>query len=94
MFAAMVLGASGIQAGTRFVLSEEASSHRDFKNYVLKAGEGDTMLVMKSLMPVRMLRNSFFHRVATAEQAGRLSRKSENVAGKRTGEKGRVRGRP
>ena len=42
MFAAMALGAVGVQIGTRFVLSEEASSHPDFKNYVLKAGEGDT----------------------------------------------------
>ena len=48
MFAAMALGASGVQLGTRFVLSEEASSHPDFKNYVLNAEEGDTMLTHKN----------------------------------------------
>ncbi len=68
MFAAMALGASGVQLGTRFVLSEEASSHPDFKNYVLNAEEGDTMLTLKTLMPVRMLRNNFFNQVTTAEQ--------------------------
>ncbi len=43
-------------------MSEEASSHPDFKNYVLKAGEGDTKLTLKSLMPVRMLKNAFLKR--------------------------------
>ena len=92
MFAAMALGAAGIQAGTRFVLSEEASSHRDFKNYVLKAEEGDTMLAMKSLMPVRMLRNSFFHQVAAAEQAGASAENLKMLLGKGRAKRGMFEG--
>jgi enoyl-[acyl-carrier protein] reductase II len=92
MFAAMALGAAGIQAGTRFVLSEEASSHQDFKNYVLKAGEGDTMLAMKSLMPVRMLRNSFFHQVAAAEQAGASAENLKMLLGKGRAKRGMFEG--
>ena len=71
MFAAMSLGASGVQIGTRFVLSEEASSHPDFKNYVLKSGEGDTILTMKTLMPVRMLKNNFFKQVTPLKKRER-----------------------
>jgi len=92
MFAAMALGAAGIQAGTRFVLSEEASSHQDFKNYVLKAGEGDTMLAMKSLMPVRMLRNSFFRQVAAAEQAGASAESLKMLLGRGRARKGMFEG--
>jgi len=92
MFAAMALGASGIQAGTRFVLSEEASSHHDFKNYVLRAGEGDTILTLKSLMPVRMLKNSFFSQVAAAEQAGASAENLKNLLGKGRAKKGMFEG--
>src|SRR5215831_4336332 len=59
MLAAMVLGADGVQIGSRFVCSFEASSHVDFKNAVVNAKEGDTMLTMKKLVPVRMLKNHF-----------------------------------
>ena len=92
MFAAMALGASGVQIGTRFVLSEEASSHPDFKNYVMKAGEGDTMLAMKSLMPVRMLKNNFFKRVAAAEQAGATEENLKTLLGKGRAKKGMFEG--
>ncbi len=92
MFAAMVLGASAVQIGTRFVLSEEASSHPDFKNYVLRAGEGDTMLTMKSLMPVRLLRNSFFKQVIAAEQSGASVEKIKTLLGKGRAKKGMFEG--
>ncbi len=92
MFAAMVLGASGVQIGTRFVLSEEAGSHPDFKNYVLKAGEGDTMLTMKSLMPVRLLKNQFFKQVAAAEQAGASAENLKTLLGKGRAKKGMFEG--
>ncbi|HEY0042153.1 MAG TPA: nitronate monooxygenase, partial [Flavisolibacter sp.] len=59
MLAAMVLGAEGVQVGTRFVASEEASSHMAFKEAVIQSAEGDTQLVMKKLTPVRLLKNSF-----------------------------------
>ncbi len=92
MFAAMSLGASGVQIGTRFVLSEEASSHPDFKNYVLKAGEGDTMLTLKSLMPVRMLKNGFFRQVNSAEQDGASEEKLRALLGKGRAKKGMFEG--
>jgi enoyl-[acyl-carrier protein] reductase II len=63
MLAAMVLGADGVQVGSRFVASEESSSHRDFKQMVVDAKEGDTLLTLKELAPVRMLKNKFFQDV-------------------------------
>ncbi len=92
MFAAMSLGASGVQIGTRFVLSEEASSHPDFKNYVLKAAEGDTILTLKSLMPVRMLKNSFFNQVNAAEKEGASEEKLRALLGKGRAKKGMFEG--
>ncbi len=67
MKAAMILGASGVQIGSRFVASEEASCHPDFKNAVVNAREGDTMLMLKELTPVRLLKNPFFEQVQQAE---------------------------
>tara|TARA_R100000935_G_C2815836_1_gene157272 strand:+ start:360 stop:1301 length:942 start_codon:yes stop_codon:yes gene_type:complete len=63
MLAAMVLGADGVQVGSRFVASEESSSHRAFKQMVVDAKEGDTQLTLKELAPVRMLKNKFFDSV-------------------------------
>src|SRR5450631_3415794 len=88
MFAAMALGASGVQIGTRFVLSEEASSHPDFKDYILKSVEGDTVLALKSLIPVRMLKNDFFKQLAAAEQAGASVEKLKEILGNGRAKKG------
>ncbi len=63
MLAAMVLGADGVQIGSRFVASEESSSHQAFKQMVVDAKEGDTLLTLKELAPVRMLKNKFFQDV-------------------------------
>lgn len=92
MFAAMALGASAVQVGTRFVMSREASSHPDFKNFILKAGEGDTKLVMKSLMPVRILKNHFFSQVEAAEQAGASKESLLELLGKGRAKKGMLEG--
>jgi len=92
MFAAMALGASAVQIGTRFVLSDEASSHPDFKNYVLKSGEGDTILAMKSLMPVRLLKNNFYKKVAEAEQSGATAEILNSLLGKGRAKKGMFEG--
>ncbi len=70
MLACMVLGAEGVQMGSRFVASEEASSHPDFKDRVIHSAEGDTILTMKQLNPVRMMRNTFFQQVFEAERRG------------------------
>lgn len=63
MLAAMVLGADGVQVGSRFVASHEASSHQAFKEMVVTAKEGDTVLTLKELAPVRLLKNRFFEQI-------------------------------
>ena len=63
MLAAMVLGADGVQIGSRFVASDEASSHISFKEEVVKAKEGDTQLTLKELVPVRLIKNKFYEDV-------------------------------
>lgn len=67
MLAAMVLGADGVQVGSRFVASIEASSHSNFKNMVIASQEGDTQLSLKHLTPVRLLKNDFYKKVQDAE---------------------------
>ncbi|WP_271393527.1 NAD(P)H-dependent flavin oxidoreductase [Aequorivita sinensis] len=63
MLATMILGADGVQVGSRFVASDEASSNHAFKQMVVDAKEGDTQLTLKELAPVRMLKNEFFESV-------------------------------
>lgn len=63
MLAAMVLGADAVQIGSRFVATPEASSHKNFKEMVVKAQEGDTVLTLKELAPVRLLKNKFYEDV-------------------------------
>ncbi len=60
MLAAMVLGADGVQMGSRFAASVESSSHPDFKQTILKVQEGDTQLTLKELAPVRLIKNKFY----------------------------------
>ncbi len=67
MLAAMVLGAEGVQIGSRFVCTPEASSHINFKNKILETEEGQTELVLKQLTPVRLLKNEFYQQVKDAE---------------------------
>jgi enoyl-[acyl-carrier protein] reductase II len=82
MLAAMVLGAEGVQMGSRFVASEEASSHIHFKEKVIEAKEGDTLLAMKKLMPVRLLKNNFFEQVQQAENLGATAEAIKELLGK------------
>lgn len=70
MLAAFALGADGVQIGSRFAVAEESSAHENFKNAIIQAHEGDTKLSLKSLTPVRLLRNDFALKVAEAEQKG------------------------
>lgn len=92
MFAAMALGAAGVQIGTRFAMSKEASSHPDFKNLAIKSEEGDTMLALKSLVPVRILKNHFFKQVSAAEQAGVSPEELKTLLGKGRAKKGMFEG--
>ncbi|MFN3917935.1 MAG: NAD(P)H-dependent flavin oxidoreductase [Flavobacteriales bacterium] len=66
MLAAMNLGADGVQIGSRFVASAESSAHQNFKNAVISAKEGDTLLTLKELTPVRLIKNPFFNKVQEA----------------------------
>jgi enoyl-[acyl-carrier protein] reductase II len=68
MLAAMVLGAEGVQMGSRFVASEEASSHLDFKKAVINSKEGDTMLTLKEITPVRIIKNDFYEAIIAARK--------------------------
>ncbi len=67
MLAAFALGADAVQMGSRFVACIEASSHLNFKNKVINAGEGETLMSMKKLTPVRLLKNDFSDRIEAAE---------------------------
>lgn len=92
MLAAMALGASGVQVGSRFVASEEASSHINFKNAVVSATEGDTILSMKQLTPVRLLKNRFYEEVKEAEQRGATVEELKTILGHGRAKKGMFEG--
>ena len=92
MLAAMVLGAEGVQMGSRFVASEEASSHINFKNAVINAAEGDTHLSMKALTPVRLLKNRFYEQVAAAEKSGVSTDELRELLGRGRAKKGMMEG--
>jgi enoyl-[acyl-carrier protein] reductase II len=92
MFAAMVLGAEGVQMGSRFVASVESSSDRRFKEYVVQAKEGDTLLTLKQLTPVRMMRNQFFEQVQDAERRGATANELKELLGKGRAKKGMFEG--
>ena len=92
MLAAMVLGAEGVQVGSRFVASEEASSHLKFKQAILEVKEGDTALTLKQLTPVRMIKNKFFKEIQEAEWKGATSDELQSLLGKSRAKKGMFEG--
>lgn len=92
VFAAMSLGAEGAQLGTRFLASEEASSHPEFKRLVTELKEGDTRLVLKQLTPVRMIRNRFWEQVNAAEERGADVEELRALLGKGRSKKGMFEG--
>ena len=88
MLAAMVLGAEGIQAGSRFVGSNESSAHLKFKQAILSAVEGDTQLSLKQLTPVRLMKNKFYDQVQQAQQNCVSVEALQNLLGKGRAKKG------
>jgi len=92
MLAAMVLGASGVQIGSRFVASAEASSHIDFKNLVIQTKEGDTELSLKKVTPVRLIKNKFYQQIHKAEQQGASKEELEKILGRGRAKKGMFEG--
>jgi enoyl-[acyl-carrier protein] reductase II len=92
MLAAMILGAEGVQMGSRFVASEEASSHGNFKNMVINSQEGDTILTMKQLTPVRVIKNEFYRQVQEAEWRGATMDELKTLLGRARAKKGMFEG--
>lgn len=92
MLAAMVLGADGVQVGSRFVASHEASSHPNFKEMVVKAGEGDTILTLKELAPVRLLKNKFYQDIERMYQSSPSKEDLIGLLGRARAKKGMFEG--
>ncbi len=92
MLATMVLGASGVQIGSRFVATPEASSHNNFKNAVVNANEGDTELTLKALTPVRLLKNKFYNDVINAQNNCASKDELENLLGRGRAKLGMYKG--
>lgn len=92
ILAAMILGADAVQIGTRFVASEEASSHINFKNEVVKASEGDTKLTLKELAPVRLLKNKFYQDIESLYASSPSKEDLQNLLGRARAKKGMFEG--
>lgn len=92
MKAAMILGADGVQIGSRFAATEEASSHADFKNKIISLGEGDTQLTLKELAPVRMIKNKFFYELEELYEKGRDAEALKKTLGRARAKRGMFEG--
>lgn len=92
MLAAMALGADGVQIGSRFIASPESSAHQNFKDYILKAKEGDTQLMLKEITPVRLLKNEFYHQIITAYENGATKEELQELLGRGRAKKGMFMG--
>jgi enoyl-[acyl-carrier protein] reductase II len=82
MLAAFALGAEGVQIGTRFVVAEESSAHPSFKKKIIEAGDGDTALMMKKVVPVRLLKNDFSNKIREMEARGATAEELTDILGK------------
>ena len=82
MLAAVTLGAEGVQIGSRFVASEESSAHSAFKQKIVEAVDGSTLLTLKTLMPVRLIRNKFFDEIQQSEANGASPDELKQLLGK------------
>ncbi len=92
MLAAMNLGADGVQIGSRFVATPESSAHQNFKDYVVKSTEGDTLLTLKELTPVRLLKNEFFEKVQEAYKNDASINELQELLGRGRAKKGMFEG--
>lgn len=82
MLAAFALGAEGVQIGTRFVVAEESSAHPSFKKKIIESGDGDTALMMKKVVPVRLLKNDFSDKIREMEARGATAEELTDILGK------------
>jgi len=88
----MALGANGVQVGSRFVASNESSAHNHFKDRVLDAGEGETVLTLKELTPVRLIRNAFYESVEQAYSNNASTEELATLLGRGRAKKGMFEG--
>lgn len=92
MLAAFALGAEAVQMGSRFVASVESSAHENFKQKVISCNDGDTMLSLKALAPVRLIKNNFYHQVHDAEQRCATKEELKTLLGRARAKRGMFEG--
>lgn len=92
MKAAMILGADGVQIGSRFAATEEASAHIDWKNKITQLSEGDTHLTLKELAPVRLVKNKFFYDLEKLYETGRNAEALKETLGRARAKRGMFEG--
>ncbi len=88
MLACMVLGAEGVQIGSRFAASIESSAHENFKNRIVETKEGGTQLSLKKLVPVRLIKNEFFQKINEAEERGAPRHELAEILGRARAKQG------
>jgi enoyl-[acyl-carrier protein] reductase II len=92
MAAAFALGAEGVQVGSRFVTTHESSAHESFKKTIIDSKEGDTVLTLKKLTPVRMMKNKFYAQVEAAESASASVEELKSLLGRGRAKRGMFEG--
>ena len=92
MAACLALGADGVQVGSRFIATPESSAHQAFKDRIITSAEGDTKLSLKTLTPVRLLKNQFAEQIQAAEAAGESKEKLAEMLGRGRAKKGMFEG--
>lgn len=92
MLAAMVLGADGVQVGSRFAASEESSAHIDFKKLITDTKEGDTQLTLKELAPVRLIKNKFYNDLQELYKKSPTQEQLQELLGRGRAKKGMFEG--
>ncbi len=92
MLAAFALGAEAVQIGSRFAASEESSAHENFKNKIVESAEGDTVLTLKELAPVRLIKNAFYHTVQEAYARCADAEELKHILGRARAKKGMFEG--
>lgn len=92
MMAAFALGAEGVQLGTRFAASTEASAHENFKQKIISLEEGSTMVAMKKIVPVRLVKNKFYEQIQDAEDRGAKADEIKTILGRARAKRGMFEG--
>lgn len=92
MLAVMILGAEGVQIGSRFVAAKESSAHENFKKMVIDAKEGDTSLTLKTLTPVRLIKNKFYEEIQSAYERDASNEEIKELLGRGRAKKGMFEG--